>query len=161
MARIKGIELRNIVQFRGHEQEELIQGNVYYNGTKVGFYSQDSWGGDDIFQLDSKLSKKKREEIENITNNYVGGVLFKKIDDLCGFNSPHWEQIGYDYLFMDLLLLLGHEKTYKEYCKKWNTNKVVIIYENSYNVRICSDLKEEDKNKLYFIYNSLEDFIIE
>lgn len=167
MAKIKGIELKNVVNFKGHEGEDLIQGNVYYNGKKIGFYSQDSWSGNDIFNLDYQLSKNKREEIENITNNYVGGVLFEKLDKLCFGNNDFYmnyakdKQIGYEYMFMDLLCLLEHEKIYKEYCKKWNTNKIVIVYDTSYNIRICSGLREEDKDKTYFVYNDLKDFIIE
>lgn len=167
MAKIKGIELKNIVNFKGHEGEDLIQGNVYYNGKKVGFYSQDSWGGIDNFNLDNELSTNKRNEIEDITNNYVGGILFEKLDKLTFGDNDFYmnyaknKQIGYEYLFMDLLLLLEHEKIYKKYCKKWNTNKIVIIYDTSYDIRICNGLREEDKDKTYFIYNDLKDFIIE
>ena len=83
MASIKGIELKNVKEFRGHEGEDLVQGDVYYKGKKVGYYSQDAWGGMDIFDLDwQNLPKDLMREIKNITDNYVGGKLFKKIDDL-------------------------------------------------------------------------------
>lgn len=42
MAKIYGIELKNIKNFVGHEGL-AFQANVYLNGKKVGFYSQDGW----------------------------------------------------------------------------------------------------------------------
>ena len=45
MAKIKGVELKKLVKFRGHEGEELYQGDIYLNGKKIGFYSDGDWGG--------------------------------------------------------------------------------------------------------------------
>ena len=36
MAKIYGVELKNITNFKGHEGEPLIQGNIYFNKKKVG-----------------------------------------------------------------------------------------------------------------------------
>lgn len=165
MAKIKGIELKNAVEFRGHEGEYLIQGNVYYNGKKVGYYSQDSWGGCDIFNLDYDLPQHLKDEINNITNNYVGGVLFEKIDMLLFgdnefYNHVKDKQIGYEYLFMDLLQLMEHEKKYKKYSKKWHTNKIYISYYD-YNKTSISAFKIENKDvKTFFEYNGLDDFVV-
>ena len=166
MASIKGIELKNVKTFRGHEWEELQQANVYYKGKKVGFYSQDSWGGSDIFRLDSNISNELREEIENITNNYVGNVIFKKIDDLYmkTYNLTFtYDHIGYEYLFEDLLKLVEDEKNYKKYTKMWKTDTITILYRDLFNISIVSGrLKKEDEEKYtYFTYESLNDFIID
>lgn len=167
MASIKGIELRNIKDFRGHEQEELTQGDVYYKGKKVGYYSQDAWGGMDIFDLDwQNLSKELMKEVKDITDNYIGGKLFKKLDDLYdkqyNITWEHREQKGYEYLFMDLLQLLAHEETYKKYAKKWNTNDISIIYYDLYRSAVCSgEPKGSMKDYTYFLYKSLKDFDIE
>lgn len=40
MASINGVSIKAFKKFRGHEGEELYQGNVYYNGKKLGFWSQ-------------------------------------------------------------------------------------------------------------------------
>lgn len=167
MASIKGIELKNIIDFRGHEGEELTQGDVYYKGQKVGYYSQDAWGGCDIFDLDwQNLSKELRQEIREITDNYIGGKLFKKIDDLYdkqyNVTWEHREQKGYEYLFMDLLQLIDHENIYKKYVEKWNKNNISIIYTDLFNSIVCSgEPKGALKDKTYFNYNSLNDFVIE
>lgn len=169
MAKIKGFELKGIAEFKGHEGEPLIQGNVYYKGKKVGFYSQDAWGGMDIFKLDYNLDNNLRNKIEDITNNYVGGVLFEKIDDL--YNETYkvnfkYEQKGYEYLFMDLLQLKEHENDYRKYYKKYPLNTVYIVYKDLFTRGICgaySDdvIEQKYPNKTYFKYTSLNDFVID
>ena len=52
MVSIKGISVKNIRDFLGHEQEPLVQCDVCYQGKKVAEYSQDSWGGEDRFDFD-------------------------------------------------------------------------------------------------------------
>lgn len=169
MAKIKGIELRRVNDFRGHEGEPLTQGDVYYNDKKVGYYSQDAWGGMDILNLDYNLDKELLEEVNDVVNNYVGGVLFKKIDDL--YNEKynvnfHYEQKGYEYLFMDLLQLMEHEKLYKEYSKKFGTDNIAIIYKDLFDTAIYgnkNNIKIDVKfpNTTYFEYKSMKDFIKE
>lgn len=169
MAKIKGIELKNITDFRGHEGEELTQANVYYKGKKVGYYSQDAWGGPDIFNLDYDLDKETRDKVNEITNNYIGGKLFEKLDDL--YNETYhvdfkYEQKGYEYLFMDLLQLKDHEDLYKKYKKKYGYDNIAIIYDDLFKRGVFAsqnkvDLSAKFPNKTYFEYNSLNDFIKE
>lgn len=166
MASIKGIELKHLQDFRGHEGETLVQGDVYYKGKKVGYYSQDSWGGCDIFNLDYNLDKSLKEEVNGVVNNYVGGEIFKAIDELYdktyNINFKHTiKQIGYEYLFADLLQLQEHENFYKKYTKKWNIPHIAIVYTKPWESYICVEVKKEDKDKPYYRYNGLEDFIIE
>ena len=66
-ASIRGLEIRNMRRFLGHEQEELYQGNIYYKGKKVGWYSDDAWGGCSIIDV----QKAHREIIENIAKVYL------------------------------------------------------------------------------------------
>jgi len=37
--------IKGIKNFKGHEEEPLFQCSVYKEGTKIGFFSEDSWGG--------------------------------------------------------------------------------------------------------------------
>lgn len=168
MAKIKGIELKNVKEFRGHEGEELMQGDVYYKNKKVGFYSQDAHGGMDTFDIFYNVDRDIRKEIMEIADNYIGGVLFKKIDDLYdkmyNYTSNHtYEKKGYEYLFMDLLELYDHEKLYKKYSKKYNDNTIYIIYDNVFSRRIGNSIfgKIGAKDKTFFKYNGLADFVIE
>lgn len=169
MAKIKNIELKNIRDFKGHDGEPLVQGDVYYKNKKIGFYSQDGWGGPDILNLDNNL--ENLEEINNIINNYIGGKLFKKIDNLYAkqYNCENLfklEQKGYEYLFMDLLQLKDHEDLYKKYKKKTNNNRIYIVYNDLFSRSIYSNKKDVNielifPNKTYFEYNSLKDFVID
>ncbi len=168
MAKIKGIELRNVIDFRGHEGEPLTQADVYYKGKKVGFYSQDAWGGPDIFYLDYDLDKDLTKEINDIVNNYIGNVLFKKLDDL--YNKQynvnfHYEQKGYEYLFMDLLQLMEFEDLYKEYSKKFGVDNIAIVYKDLFNKLVYGNRYDIDTSIKFpgttiFEYNSLKDFVI-
>ena len=162
MAKINDFELRGITNFRGHEGEELIQGNVYYKGKKVGFYSQDAWGGMDIFDIDYKLPLELTQEITKKAKEYKGGVLFKDIDTLYDktYNiNFKYDKKGYEYLFMDLIQLKEHEDIYKKYVKKFKTNCLYIIYENMFNMKISVLLKKEDIGKVKYEYKGLEDFV--
>ena len=58
MASINGISVKKLTHFLGHEGEDLYQGSLYLNNKKIGFWSQDSWGGPDRFLLDSKYGEK-------------------------------------------------------------------------------------------------------
>lgn len=166
MAKIKGIELKNVREFRGHEGEPLTQGDVYYKNKKVGFYSQDSWGGPDILNLDYNL--ENLEEINDVVNNYIGGILFKKLDDLYNkqYNVKfHYEQKGYEYLFMDLLQLMEFEDLYKEYSKKFGVDKIAIVYKDLFNRLVYGNRFDIDTSIKFpgttiFEYNSLKDFVI-
>ncbi len=55
MASLNGVTIRNLKLYRGHEGEPLWQGSVYYNGKKLGFWSQDAHGGCDNYEFNSKL----------------------------------------------------------------------------------------------------------
>lgn len=163
MAKINEFELKNITEFRGHEGEDLIQGDVYYKGKKVGYYSQDAWGGMDIFDIDYKLPNDLQIEINKKAKEYKGGILFKDIDTLydktynCDFSTM--KRVGYEYLFMDLIQLHEHEELYKKYTKKFNTNWVYIVYEDLFNMSIKVILKNEDIGKVKYEYRGLEDFV--
>ena len=61
MASINGVSIKAFKKFRGHEGEEPYQGNVYYNGKKLGFWSQDAHGGIcDNFEFDETVLNNNR-----------------------------------------------------------------------------------------------------
>lgn len=66
-ASIRGLEIRNMKRFFGHEQEELYQGNIYYQGKKIGWYSDNAWGGCSIINVEMEY----REIIEIIAKAYL------------------------------------------------------------------------------------------
>lgn len=98
-ASIKNLEIRSMRRFLGHEQEELYQGDIYYKGKKIGWYSDDSWGGCAIIDVQSA----HREIIENIAKVYLpklypnhsflwsSDILFSEIITL-NLNAKFFEQ---------------------------------------------------------------------
>ena len=54
MAKIKGIELKNIKTFSGMEYPVNYQGTVYIKGKKAGTWSQNGNGGPDNFYFNTK-----------------------------------------------------------------------------------------------------------
>lgn len=173
MAKINGIEIKNLKEFKGHEQETLYQANIYYKGKKVGFWSQDSWGGEDRIDLDYSLPKELLKEVNNILNNYESDTIFYELDNLYReqYNVTYEKHTfkGGEYLFSELLQLLEIEKNYKKYSKLWGVNTIAICYKNMFNKVIRGnktlnkeDFKKqvlEDKNiKVAYVYDSLEDF---
>lgn len=155
MAKIKGIELKSVVEFKGHEGEPLLQGKVYYKGKDVGFYSDDSWGGLPTldYTTDDEALKK---EVQNIIDNYDGNVLFKELnsDEL----SPESLK-GEVSFFCDLIRLRDHENYYKKFSKKWNLSKIFIVYPKPWELTICGkEVPDKYKDFPCYEYNSLNDF---
>ena len=175
MAKINDFELRGITNFRGHEQEDLIQGNIYYKGKKVGWYSQDSWGGCDHIDLDYTLPKELLKEINDILDNYESETLFNGISDLYDktYNIKFDHKIfkGGEFLFGDLIQLDTFEKKYKKFSKQWGVNNIAICYKDLFSNVIKGSklpknefekiLNSDKEIKLYYLYTSLNDFNVD
>ena len=101
MASIYGVSLKGVKTFVGHEGVSA-QGNVYYNGKKIGFWSQDTWGGPDRYDFDKKL-------IEGAVEAYKkSGRVEKEFE----------KYFDADCLIYEVLRLMDSEKTYKAGVKK-------------------------------------------
>ena len=69
-------ELKGLKQFKGHEGEPLMQSNIYFNGKKVGSWSDDSWGGEMRIIFENKDIQDKfvefSKDILKATLDYEG-----------------------------------------------------------------------------------------
>ena len=116
MASINGISIKSLKSFLDHEGMEIYQGNVYYKGKKLGFWSQDSWGGPDQFGfdegiLDAEVEKFRNSElveeryrqivnVEIVLNELVEICQFEKKykkNAKSGFKTLVWAHDGYGY----------------------------------------------------------------
>jgi hypothetical protein len=93
MASINGVKITGLKKYVGHEGE-AFQGNVSLNGKKLGFWSQDGWGGPDIFEFDESV-------LDDAVNAYK-----KALDKEDWFNA--------EGLLGDLLALVDDERYYKK-----------------------------------------------
>jgi hypothetical protein len=100
MASINGYQLKSVKSYRGHDGDTLIQGSLYKDGKKVGFYSDGDWGGENTYEFNGSVSMKEQCKIER----------------------------EFDRLVNDWLVLWETEKYYKQ-CLKKGYDAVVLINE--------------------------------
>jgi len=139
MASINGVQIKNLKTFRGHEWEECAQGSVYLNGKKLGFWSQDSWGGPDSFDFDASVLDEARLNFkEGFPKDY-------KYIDVCDSLD----------VFMGELLKLTHlEKDLGKYFRKGWKNAVVVT-DGIYQACLTTSYDHDDQ----FILDKCEDSI--
>lgn len=120
MASIKGIELKGVRTFRGMEYPINYQGNVYFHGKKLGFWSQDGNGGSDHYEFNT-------DELDKVAKEYYGE---DSIYDL-------------DCLLVEVLNLLEYEKEYKKAIKEHFSAFIVIS--DGYEETALKVPKDKDK----------------
>ncbi len=176
MAKINGLSVKGLKKFTGHEGE-CYQGNLYLGNKKIGFWSQDSYGGPDDVVLDAKYSERKLEKAVNTLNREKTKTI----------KVPSGEETVLEYgmgkLMHDWLVLSMDEKEYKKAVKAGY--KGILILTDGYHVttwrlpdRYASmndeTLKKEMQNEIkqaegemfkhsikeVKIYRSPEDFMI-
>lgn len=135
MASINGVELKAVKNFRDHEGAPIAQGNVYCNGRKLGFWSQDSWGGPDNYDFDVNV-------LNDVVENYRRGV---KLTD-----ERYRDLINIDIMLSDLIMLKEKEKTYKDCVKRGF--KYFVCFDNGYSFSgyYTKDKKESIPNSPYY-----------
>ena len=131
MASINGVSLKKVHYYVGHEGG-CFQGDVYIDGKKQGFWTQDSWGGPDEFQFDTKeLSKRAREyykknPMEDFMKLYSmeqDQVDFNNIPTMDVENMPEPESM----LLEELVELKNIEKNYKKWAKNGYTKIIAQL----------------------------------
>ena len=156
MAKLYGVEIKSLKKFFGHEGEPCYQGTVYYNGKKLGAWSNDSWGGPDMFDFN-----------EYIFNDAV--ETYKQ-----SLPDNEYKKFTNADIFMGALTELAlMEKEFKKYAKKGYKVLVKIGDDWSYMlVALTQDDQplidnEVKKYRMRFtkprvtVYRSLNDFVIQ
>lgn len=119
MASIKGIEMKKIKNFKGHEGEPLSQGYIYLDGKEVGYYSEDFRGGpetinikeNDVKEIAKRAKKYFEENKEEKIKRYKDFDFFKLIDGASDLSLL-------EFIVFDILELLDYQKQYKKAKKK-------------------------------------------
>lgn len=121
MASIKGISFKNLKKFKDHENIDIYQGNICFNGIKKGFWSQDSWGGPDRFDFDTK-------ELDEVAKEFYGP------DSIYGL----------DCLLYEILVLADYEKQYKKAVNAGYASIVIMTdgYKESY-IKVPQDTDKD------------------
>lgn len=180
MASINGITVKALKKFRGHEGETLYQGNVYLGNKKIGFWSQDSWGGPDTCYLDEPYRVRKLEaKVKELNNDKA--ETFSRED-----GSTYTLDYSLDRMFGDLMVLKDDEDTFKSAIKNgyggvllvtdgyhvfgWNLNKEAIdLNDEIILMKFAKEIEDGKKKHKFFgeygltkhevkIYRSLDNF---
>lgn len=127
MAKINGIEIKAMKNFKDHEGLTIYQGNIYYNGKKLGFWSQDSYGGMDNYDFNTNILK---DEVEKFKNSDMVEDKFRKFADL-------------DILLDELVKLKETEKQYNHFFKKGFAS-MVLVTDGYHYFYMASHLADKD-----------------
>lgn len=106
MAKICGFEVKAVKEFKDHDGYPICQGNVYYKGKKLGFWSQDAWGGADRFEFDTTPYDDALAETDLSGHKEFAECYRYGLD------------VSLDILLGELLNLHDIEKEYKKLQKK-------------------------------------------
>lgn len=137
MAKIKGIELKGVKRFEGHDDRPghptYLMGNIYLDSKKVGSWAQDAWCGPDEIIINSPAVQekicKRAEEYLTEHPDYDWHLL-----DLNQFKAgekplavDHTGLDALEHVLWELAELSDHEKYYKKYIHKMHPNDVLSI----------------------------------
>ena len=157
MAEIKGLTLKNVTHFKGHEGEPCRQGSLYYKGKKVGYYS-------DSFSMGQATIDFNEKETEDAVKADCKAYYEERPDERWFENSePDMEE----YL-AKLFSVMDYEKEYKKCVKQGFP--IFVTYRDKSGVEYMTGFKtvdygqkrlamQEEISQLRF-YTDLSDFII-
>ncbi len=177
MAELSGVTIKGLKNFKDIDGCPVYQGNVYIRNKKVGFWSQDRWGGDDVFDFDVT-------ELDEIKNKFY--TKNPKVDEfkIYGKQNIDWtklpkqkpEKVSLDIFMYDLLVLLLDEKLYKKNVKRgYNCLLKIDYYETDGPTPVAkswSTATKEEAEKLFdtekkkypqayaTIYTDINDFVV-
>lgn len=118
MASINGVSIKNLKSFMGHEGP-CLQGNIYIDGKKVGFWSQDSWGGPDTFDFNTSVLESRISEYlksNKVIDEYA--LLDRTIAEIDWNNLPMLSELSTESFITRLIDLIEDEKHFKSSSKK-------------------------------------------
>ena len=120
MASINGVQIRGLKRFTEHEGMDAYQGNVYIDGKKAGFWSQDFCCGADHFYFST-------DTLDSRTAAFRAGL-----PDSC----ENREYVDAEALLAALVDLMEDEKRYKRKLREGFT--AMIVVSDGYHVRCYS-----------------------
>ena len=163
MASIYGFTLKRLVRFQGREWEG-IQGNIYYNGKRVGWYSDDG-NGSCCADIEFFGVREARAEVENALTACAERYIAEHPD--C--NAPFYTTKE-EFFIEEIIRLINDEKAYKKGAK--DGYKFMFAFHDIQNDELAyigytteegmnKGLEKRKGHKIYGVYKSLQDFIIE
>lgn len=128
MAKINGLELKNLKMLSGHEGELLYQANIYLEGKKIGEWKQDYMSGPDAIDVSNEYDMKKlTDKIIELNNGKEDPFCYELTN-----NEEYSPWGGLKDYCMEIILssladLKGWEKEYKKAEKKYGPSAGIVI----------------------------------
>lgn len=99
MASVNGIALKGLKTFKDHEGMDILQGNLYIGGKKIGFWSQDAWCGPDIVVLEKEYDERKLEKcFQDAGYEDMERAMWKLLE--LKLDEDDWKKSGSERLFI-------------------------------------------------------------
>jgi len=157
MASIKGVTLKGVVRFKGHEGEPCSEGKIYLNGKKVGCYKDSYMMGPRDIDFDSK---EDEAEVESVCREYYA--------ERPGERWFEDKEPDIDEFLCKLYALVDNEKFFKKCIKQGFP--ILAVYEEQHECEQLmgcktveyAKMKIEHNKKIvrYKIYSSLAELDI-
>ncbi len=163
MAKINGFEVKGLYFGKGHEDETIVDGNVYLKGKKIGEFRSSRTGGCMDIRIPNPenykiLNETCKKYIENFPEYFDGsGILWPE--------SPSW--FDCEMFILELVTIKDWEKIFKREVKKGAVSMVMLfnMEENRTTGRLFVDpvpaeYQPPKNHKLLRIITNLDQFNI-
>lgn len=158
MVKVYDVTIKNLKSFKDHEGCEIAQGEIWKGKEHLGFWSQDSWGGEDIFEFPEE--KLADEVAEFKSSNHFNNLLDREASADDQKTRKDIEKYFDTEMFIyEILHRMRVAKLYKKVCKKCNVTTCVAVLHNTEIVMIPiyeDELSDEKLLKISTVQEYLE-----
>lgn len=158
MVKVYDVTIKNLKSFKDHEGCEIAQGEIWKGKEHLGFWSQDSWGGEDIFEFPEE--KLADEVAEFKASNHFNNLLDREASADDQKTRKDIEKYFDTEMFIyEILHRMRVAKLYKKVCKKCNVTTCVAVLHNTEIVMIPiyeDELSDEKLLKISTVQEYLE-----
>lgn len=130
MVKVYDVAIKNLKSFKDHEGCEIAQGEIWKGKEHLGFWSQDSWGGEDIFEFPKE---KLADEVAKFkASNHFNNLLDREASADDQKTRKDIEKYFDTEMFIyEILHRMRVTKLYKKVCKKCNVTTCVAVLHNT------------------------------
>lgn len=130
MVKVYDVTIKNLKSFKDHEGCEIAQGEIWKGKEHLGFWSQDSWGGEDIFEFPEE---KLADEVAKFkASNHFNNLLDREASaDNQKTRKDIEKYFDTEMFIYEILHRMRVAKLYKKVCKKCNVTTCVAVLHNT------------------------------
>lgn len=176
MAKLNGLELKNVEKFKGHEREDLYEADIFLQNKKIGHWCQDYMNGPADIRFDSKYDEQKLVDKIIYYNKDVQDPFEVSFGNLDGDMRP-WDGFKdscLELMLPNLVFLKEWEKEFKKLQKKTENAMVIVatdgyheylgLFANVSKEEALESMKNDDfeffgnKEEKYHVFTNISEF---